>query len=172
MKHGVASQAAHQMELVGQDKVDKCLLREGRIADNVAGDALEFVLVVLEHLGIPLVERHLILLTAFLQRRLYGAEHHEIMKVDIDEAYAQNLQPVLDRTCASGPERTYMWSSLSRLGNIAGIYGDAHPPGATTEVEGTHPQVELHPVHITVECLTVALLRTCSVASELEKIYL
>ena len=103
-----------------------------------------------------------------------GAQHDATVGMDSDKCKPHDVKPMLHGTCTTGPERTDMRSLLTRLADVARIYGYSQQ---TIHIEVTSAQckVELHPVYAfsttTVEVRSVGLLTLGAVTLHLSEIY-
>lgn len=172
MKDGVIAKTGYKLVSFGKNFFHEGYLRERRVRNQIARNPLELCLVVGQHLGVPIEERHIIV-SAFFVSRLYCAKHHAVMQVGVDNSDSKDLKPVFNRSGTARPEPPYMRSLLPGFGDIRGINGnaDAVAPLRLDEGVGTDMEVELHPVQIPLEGLSVALLGLASEPSQLQEIY-
>ena len=170
VEHRVVAQPADQLEAYAQQGVDERPDREGRVGHQRVGDLEQPVPVPVEHRDVPLVQRHLQGLELAAVEGLDCPQHHAVLDVGINQADAQDLQPVLDGRGTARPEAPHMGSLPARLGNVARVDGDGQTAAAILETVRCQVHVILQPVELPPEGLAVALLAAPSVAPELQEI--
>ena len=170
VQHRVVAEAADQVEADSHQLVDKRLDRERGVGHDTVGHQLELVSILPQNGYVPLVECHLLGFELTAVGRLHGTKHHAVLQVGVNQADAQYLQPMLDSRGTARPKTTHMRSLFARLGHIARVDGDGQTAAAVLEAVGGEVHVELQPVELPLERLSVALLATLAVASELQEI--
>ena len=93
------------------------------------------------------------------------------MRVNIDNAYAEDFQSALGHGGASRPELPDIRSLLACFRDITGIDGDSF----TTDFGESHfhhRHIELQPVEFALEKLTESLFATVAITSHPGEIYL
>lgn len=172
MQYGVTAQTAYKIVTLGKNHVHEGLFGERRIGNDVFGHTLQLALVNHKRPATPLIKTQVFCITALVKGGLYGPQHHAVVKVDVDDAYAHNLKLMPYCPGTSGPECSYVGRLLPVLRNIGGVDGYALPSRAFLEGVGRKPKIHLHPVGLPLEGMPVGLLATCSVAFQLKEIYL
>ena len=170
---GIITQAADDMESHQAGFTHELCLWEPCVCNDITCYAQQLILVFAEHVKIP-VHKAVIFALLFqirLVRCLFRTQRHTVPTVNVDNADTENFQTSFHSRSASRPELANIRSLLSRLWNVARVYGNGFSSIFTKPLPHKK-EIELHPVKLTFKQLPEALFRTVRVTAHLGEIYL
>jgi len=170
--HGcIATKSADDVEALLGKAVHEIEYGEVGVRHDVSGKLQELLLVGKDAYQIPLGQAD----AAFCQRLggggLHGFQRDAFLAVDVNQPYAQYLQPVLDGLGAPRPEGADTLSVLPGLGNVAWIYGYGLAVRREEQVLA-ELYVEVDPFEMLGKVVSIGLFAVISVDFELSKIHL